>query len=209
MPGMYQAQDYDIAGFAVGIVEKRQMIDGKTIAPGGALIALASSGIHSNGYSLGRKIIDSRHITIRTTQLAGKPLADWLMTPTRIYVKPVLSLLQHTPVKGLVHITGGGFSENIPRILPDHCQAVIDNQSWQQGPLFDWLQQQGNVTTTEMRRTFNCGVGMILCVPAEHVEQSCKQLQDLGETAWHIGHIAHRNSDQPSVQFSGDATDAN
>ncbi|MFC6440279.1 phosphoribosylformylglycinamidine cyclo-ligase [Pseudobowmanella zhangzhouensis] len=192
MPGMYHGEDYDIAGFCVGVVEQDNLIDGTKVQAGDALIALGSSGPHSNGYSLIRKILEVSNADTNE-MYEGKSLADWLLTPTRIYVKSVLALLETTPVHAISHITGGGFWENIPRVLPDNCKAVIDGSSWQWLAIFNWLQQQGNVTTHEMYRTFNCGVGLIIALPQQHAEQAVAALQASGENAWVIGHIASKD----------------
>ncbi len=189
MPGMYQEGDYDLAGFCVGIVEKAHLIDGSRVGPGDALIALASSGPHSNGYSLIRRIMDARQADPGLT-IDGQSLQDVLMAPTRIYVKSVLSLLEHVPVHALAHITGGGILENLPRVLPPHCQAVVSD--WQWPAIFHWLQEQGNVAREEMLRTFNCGVGMMLCVRRQDVEKALELLVKAGEQAWEIGVIQPR-----------------
>lgn len=195
MPGMYHGEDYDVAGFCVGVVEADDVIDGTKVKAGDALIALASSGPHSNGYSLIRKIIE---VSGSSTDEAfeGSTIGDVLLEPTRIYVKNVLSLLEQVEVNAISHITGGGFWENIPRVLPDNAKAVIDGTSWQWPPIFNWLQQKGNVTTHEMYRTFNCGVGLIIALKPENVSLALSILNDLGENAWQIGHIADRNADQ-------------
>ena len=190
MPGMYHGEDYDVAGFCVGVVEKSEIIDGSKVTDGDVLVALASSGPHSNGYSLVRKIIEVSGVDPQTTDLDGKPLADHLLAPTRIYVKPVLKLIKECEIHALSHITGGGFWENIPRVLPANTQAVIDEQSWQWPAVFSWLQQAGNVTRHEMYRTFNCGVGMIIALPADQLDKALALLKAEGENAWHIGHIA-------------------
>ncbi len=189
MPGMYQAGDYDLAGFCVGIVEKDRLIDGQSVQAGDTLIGLAASGPHSNGYSLIRKIMEVAGAGADTL-LDGKPLLDWLMAPTRIYVKSLLALLEQVEVHSLCHITGGGLPENLPRMLPDNTVARIDSDSWQWPAVFSWLQEQGKVETPEMYRTFNCGVGMVICVPAAQVEQCLNLLQAQGETAWVLGNIA-------------------
>ena len=189
MPGMYQAGDYDLAGFCVGIVEKEKLIDGQSVQAGDVLIGLAASGPHSNGYSLIRKIIEVSGASADTL-LDGKPLLDWLMAPTHIYVKSLLALLEQVEVHSLCHITGGGLPENLPRMLPDNTVARIDSNSWQWPAVFSWLQEQGNVETSEMYRTFNCGVGMVICIPAPQVEQCLDLLQAQGETAWVLGNIA-------------------
>jgi len=189
MPGMYQAGDYDLAGFCVGIVEKDRLIDGQSVQVGDALIGLAASGPHSNGYSLIRKIIEVSGANTDTL-LDGKPLLERLMAPTHIYVKSLLALLEQIDVHSLCHITGGGLPENLPRMLPENTVARIDADSWQWPAVFSWLQEQGNVETFEMYRTFNCGVGMVICVPAAQVEQCLNLLQAQGETAWVLGSIA-------------------
>lgn len=198
MPGMYHGDDYDIAGFCVGVVEKSELIDGSKVQAGDQLIALASSGPHSNGFSLIRKILEVSGQSA-DTELAGKPIADHLLEPTRIYVKNLLSLIKQQPVHALCHITGGGFWENIPRVLPEGSKAVIDGASWQWPAIFSWLQQQGNVTTHEMYRTFNCGVGMIVVVPAETLPTALAMLQQAGETAWHLGEIQAATDSEEQV----------
>lgn len=200
MPGMYHGEDYDLAGFCVGVVEKANILDGSKVQPGDALIALASSGPHSNGYSLIRKIIEVSDADLNA-DLNGKPLASQLLEPTRIYVKPLLQLLDALPVNALAHITGGGLTENIPRVLPDHCKAVIDRGSWQVPAIFNWLQEQGGVTDQEMFRTFNCGVGMVIALPAEHVDQALALLKRDGESAWRIGEIATKSDQEDAVDI--------
>lgn len=198
MPGMYHGNDYDIAGFCVGVVEADEVIDGSKVAPGNALIALASSGPHSNGFSLIRKILEVSE-TDPATQLSGKTVAEHLLEPTKIYVKSCLELIAKMPVHALSHITGGGFWENIPRVLPDNMQAVIDGDSWQWPEIFSWLQKQGNVETHEMYRTFNCGVGMIIVVPEEQADEAVSLLNNAGETAWRIGHISEKADGEAQV----------
>lgn len=198
MPGMYHGEDYDIAGFCVGVVEKADIIDGSKVQPGDQLIALASSGPHSNGFSLIRKVLEVSGQT-PDTLLEGKSLADHLLEPTRIYVKNLLSLFKTTPVHALCHVTGGGFWENIPRVLPDNTKAVIDGKSWQWPAIFNWLQQQGNISRYEMYRTFNCGVGMIVVVPAAQLSSALTQLQQAGEVAWHLGEIQAATADEQLV----------
>src|SRR5690606_18776030 len=184
-------EDYDLAGFCVGVVEKSEIIDGSKVAAGDALIALPSSGPHSNGYSLIRKIIEVAGADIENIQLDGKPLTELLMAPTRIYVKPLLKVIKVTgAVKAMAHITGGGLLDNIPRVLPEGSQAVIDIASWQRPAVFDWLQQQGNVDEHEMHRVLNCGVGMVICVAQDQVEAVLANLRASGETPWLIGPIA-------------------
>jgi phosphoribosylformylglycinamidine cyclo-ligase len=188
MPGMYHAADYDLAGFCVGIVEKDRLIDGQAVRPGDVLIGIASSGPHSNGYSLIRKIIDVSGVTTDSL-LDGKPLLDWLMAPTRIYVKPLLAVLQQIDIHSLCHITGGGLPENLPRVLPADTVAKIDTSSWQWPAVFGWLQHQGRVDSFEMYRTFNCGVGMVVCVPAQQADTCVSLLEAHGEHAWVLGSI--------------------
>ncbi|MFT7412805.1 MAG: phosphoribosylformylglycinamidine cyclo-ligase [Paraglaciecola sp.] len=195
MPGMYHGEDYDVAGFCVGVVEADDVIDGSRVAHGDALIALASSGPHSNGYSLIRKIIEVSGSDISET-LEGKALSEHLLEPTRIYVKNVLSLLEQLQVNAISHITGGGFWENIPRVLPQGTKAVIDANTWQWPAIFNWLQEKGNVTTHEMYRTFNCGVGLMIALPSDKAAQAIKILNSLGENAWQIGHIENSDAEQ-------------
>lgn len=195
MPGMYHDGDYDIAGFCVGVVEADDVIDGSTVKPGQKLIALGSSGPHSNGYSLVRKIIEVSNADLNE-QLEGKPLLEHLLAPTRIYVKSVLKLLETVKVSAISHITGGGFWENIPRVLPETAKVVIDKNSWQWPVVFNWLQNNGNVTEHEMYRTFNCGVGMVLVVDEANVDDALNVLKAQGENAWVIGHIAPKDGEQ-------------
>jgi phosphoribosylformylglycinamidine cyclo-ligase len=192
MPGMYPDGEYDLAGFAVGAVEKSQIIDGSKITPGDVVLGLASSGIHSNGYSLVRKIIEVAKPDLEA-DFHGRKLADVLMAPTRLYVKPLLALMQSMEVKGLVHITGGGLVENIPRVLADNLTAVLDAKSWTMPPLFQWLQQHGGVADAEMHRVFNCGIGMTVIVAKENADAAMAQLQAAGETVYRIGEIRTRN----------------
>ncbi|OCG25330.1 phosphoribosylformylglycinamidine cyclo-ligase [Gilliamella sp. App2-1] len=196
MPGMYHNNDYDLAGFCVGVVEKSKMIDGSKVQNGDALIALASSGAHSNGYSLVRKIIEVSGVNPTTKKLNGTPLADYLLAPTKIYVKSVLDLIAQVDVHAIAHITGGGFWENIPRVLPANTQAVIDETSWQWPAIFDWLQQAGNVSCHEMYRTFNCGVGLIIALPRSLADKAITLLNNHGETAWLLGEIKHATSSE-------------
>lgn len=199
MPGMYHAGDYDLAGFCVGVVEKSNIIDGSKVQAGDALIALGSSGPHSNGYSLIRKVIDVAGINPATEQLAGKALGDQLLAPTKIYVKSVLQLIEQVDVHAIAHLTGGGFWENIPRVLPDNMKAVIDEKSWEWQPVFKWLQEKGNIDTYEMYRTFNCGVGMVIALPQADVEKALSVLRQAGENAWLIGQIESLNADENQV----------
>lgn len=191
MPGMYHDGDYDIAGFCVGVVEADNVIDGQGVKAGQKIIALGSSGPHSNGYSLIRKIIEVSNADVNA-DLEGKPIIDHLLAPTRIYVKSVLKLLETVKVEAISHITGGGFWENIPRVLPDNAKVVVDEKSWQWPVVFNWLQDNGNVSKHEMYRTFNCGVGLILVVDEADVESALSILQEQGENAWLLGHIEDR-----------------
>ena len=189
MPGMYEGEDYDLAGFCVGVVEKADIIDGSDVAQGDALLGLASSGPHSNGYSLIRKILQVSHADLQQA-LGDTTLGQALLTPTTIYVKALLQLFKAVPVKALSHITGGGLLENLPRVLPGDCKAQIDTNSWQWPEIFQWLQAQGNVETREMYRTFNCGVGMVICVAQQDKAAALAQLNTAGHKAWEIGRIA-------------------
>lgn len=200
MPGMYEGEDYDLAGFCVGVVEEDGIIDGSNVKVGDTLIGLASSGPHSNGYSLIRKIIEVRGADLNQT-IGGKPLADALMEPTRIYVKSVLKLIKEGQVNALSHITGGGLLENIPRVLPAATKAVIDLSSWELPPVFQWLQQQGNVEQKEMYRTFNCGVGMVISVPADTADAALNLLKEAGEEAWIIGSIEAAAEGEEQVEL--------
>ena len=200
MPGMYQDEDYDLAGFCVGVVEEAEVITGDNVSEGDVLIALASSGAHSNGYSLVRKVIEVSGIDVTTSnkQLDGQPIQDALMAPTRIYVKAIKALqdsLGSSALHAMSHITGGGLTDNLPRVLPDHLAAIIDTDSWQFSELFNWLQTEGNIEQSEMYRTFNCGVGFVIVVPKEHAEQAIKVLNDSGEKAWKIGEMVARSTD--------------
>lgn len=175
MPGMYAGEDYDLAGFCVGAVDKPKVIDGSKVKAGDVIIGLASSGPHSNGYSLIRKIIEHGKADL-SQDFHGKPLGDVLLTPTKIYVKPLLSLFEKIQVHALAHITGGGLLENIPRVMPKNTHAVLDANAWQRPPIFDWLQEKGNVATNEMYRTFNCGIGMTLLVDAADADTALAHL---------------------------------
>ncbi|EQB99195.1 phosphoribosylformylglycinamidine cyclo-ligase [Photorhabdus temperata] len=199
MPGMYHGEDYDVAGFCVGVVEKSEIIDGSKVQAGDALIALAASGPHSNGYSLIRKILAVSNTDPETTELESKSLADHLLAPTKIYVKSLLSLIEHVDVHAIAHLTGGGFWENIPRVLPENTQAQINESSWQWPAIFNWLQQTGNVSRHEMYRTFNCGVGMVIALPQTAVEQALELLNAAGEKAWQIGTIATQKENEQQV----------
>ena len=201
MPGMYEGEDYDMAGFCVGVVEASEIIDGSKVAAGDALIALASSGPHSNGFSLIRKILEVSKADVKQP-LGDTTLADALLAPTRIYVKPVLKLLKECEIHALSHITGGGFWENIPRVLPENTKAVIDGSSWQWPEVFNWLQKSGNVETYEMYRTFNCGVGMIIALPQDQVESALALLKAEGENARLIGQIETAAAGEKQVEIN-------
>lgn len=198
MPGMYHGNDYDVAGFCVGVVEASEVIDGSKVKEGDVLIALGSSGPHSNGYSLIRKIIDVANVDVQA-DLEGKPVIEHLLEPTRIYVKNTLALLENFNVNAISHITGGGFWENIPRVLPAGLTARIDASSWQWPTIFRFLQEQGNVTTHEMYRTFNCGVGLLLAVNKEDADEILSFLQKAGENAWVIGDLITKTGDEAVV----------
>jgi phosphoribosylformylglycinamidine cyclo-ligase len=200
MPGMYPVGEYDLAGFAVGVVEKAQIITGSEIKQGDLVLGLASNGAHSNGYSLVRKIIERSKPNLNQAFDGDRTLADCIMAPTRIYVKPLLELMRTVTVKGMAHITGGGLLENIPRVLPDNVTAVLDGTAWQTPHLFDWLREQGNVAQQEMYRTFNCGIGMVVIVDKNDAAAALKQLKDAGETAWVIGTIQARQGDEEKTR---------
>jgi phosphoribosylformylglycinamidine cyclo-ligase len=188
MPGMYHGDDYDLAGFCVGVVERDRIIDGTKTAAGDVVIGLASSGPHSNGYSLIRKLVSVAGATDKT-ELEGKLLFDRLLTPTRIYVKPMLSLAQEIDVKGFAHITGGGLTDNIPRVLPDGFEVVLRRSAWGRDPVFDWLAATGKIAAAEMYRTFNCGIGMIVVVAPADADAALASLVSAGETATVIGRV--------------------
>jgi phosphoribosylformylglycinamidine cyclo-ligase len=188
MPGMYHGEDYDLAGFCVGVVEKESIIDGRRISAGDAVVGLASSGAHSNGYSLIRKLIAHAQASGRT-MLDGQSLFERLLAPTRIYVKPLLNLIRKLPVHGLAHITGGGLTDNVPRVLPEGLEVVLKRQSWHRDPLFDWLQRTGRIERNEMYRTFNCGIGMVAIVAEEHAQAAVALLNSQGEAAQVIGEV--------------------
>jgi phosphoribosylformylglycinamidine cyclo-ligase len=193
MPGMYHDGDYDLAGFCVGVVEEDDIIDGTNVKAGDTLIALGSSGPHSNGYSLIRKILEVSKADLNQV-IDGVALKDALMEPTRIYVKSILKLMESISVNALSHITGGGLLENIPRVLPESAAARIDATSWKRPAVFDWLQEQGNVEQEEMYRVLNCGVGMVLAIDADKAEEALAILKAEGENAWVIGEVCDRNN---------------
>ena len=191
MPGMYAAGEYDLAGFAVGVVEKDAIIDGRSIAAGDVVIGIASSGPHSNGFSLIRKIVEAKHVHFEMP-FEGRTLGDVLLEPTRIYVRPLLRLIGEVRVKGMAHITGGGLVENIPRVLPNKLQARLDRKRWPRPGIFDWLQHEGKVSDAEMHRVFNCGIGMVVVVAAADAKRALAVLENAGERAQQIGEIVER-----------------
>jgi len=201
MPGMYEGEDYDVAGFCVGVVEKADVIDGTKVAVGDALIAVGSSGPHSNGYSLVRKIIDVSNADL-SEKLNGQTIGEQLLTPTKIYIKSALKMIAEHDIHAISHITGGGFWENIPRVLPQGTKAVIDGNSWHWPAIFNWLQEKGNVETFEMYRTFNCGVGLVVALPKEQANAAVELLKSEGENAWVIGEVAKASPDEEQVEIN-------
>ena len=202
MPGMYEGEDYDLAGFCVGIVEKDNIIDGSKVKAGDVLLGLASSGPHSNGYSLIRKVIEVSGADL-SSDFDGATLGERLLEPTRIYVKSLLALHKEVDIHSLSHITGGGLLENLPRVMPKNTCAKIDGSSWSRPEVFNWLQEQGNIESTEMYRTFNCGIGMVVVVAAEDKQQTIKLLEQQGETVFTLGQIEQSSEQTPSVSISG------
>lgn len=199
MPGMYPAGEYDLAGFAVGCVDKANLIDGSTIAEGDVVLGLASSGAHSNGYSLIRKLIEKSGIDFNA-DFHGKPFKDVVMAPTKIYVKSLLALLEAMPVKGMAHITGGGITENVPRVLPEGLTAEVQANSWTLPPLFQWLKAQGNIADAEMYKTFNCGIGMVVVLSPANVAKATELLSKAGETVYQIGQIRKQQAgESPTI----------
>ena len=198
MPGMYPPGEYDLAGFAVGAVEKSKIITGNTIVPGDVVLGIGSSGAHSNGYSLIRKIIE-RAGAKPSDDLGGRPLGDVVMEPTEIYVKPLLKLISELDVKGMAHITGGGLVDNVPRVLPENTQAVLHRDSWQMPELFRWLQMKGGVADAEMVRVFNCGIGMVVIVAPEQADAAIKSLTTQGLKAWVVGEVVERPKNAPQT----------
>ena len=192
MPGMYNGEEYDLAGFCVGIVDKNQVIDGSKVNEGDHIVALGSSGPHSNGYSLIRKVLEKS--TPSSEQL------NLLIEPTRIYVKSILSLANSLPVHAISHITGGGLLENIPRVLPDHLSAKLNSNSWSQPEIFEWLQKEGNIDSHEMYRVLNCGVGMVVIISKESSSQAIEHLIACGENAWLIGEVVHSKGEQVIIE---------
>ncbi|MBY8136503.1 phosphoribosylformylglycinamidine cyclo-ligase [Vibrio fluvialis] len=200
MPGMYEGEDYDVAGFCVGVVEKEDIIDGSKVAVGDALIAVGSSGPHSNGYSLVRKILEVSGAD-KNEMLEGKTIGEHLLQPTKIYIQSGLKLIAEHDIHAISHITGGGFWENIPRVLPQGTKAVIDGSSWEWPVIFQWLQEKGNVNTHEMYRTFNCGVGLVIALPKAQAQAAVELLQQEGENAWVIGEIAAAQENEEQVEI--------
>ncbi|MEY8204724.1 MAG: phosphoribosylformylglycinamidine cyclo-ligase [Bermanella sp.] len=188
MPGMYEGEDYDLAGFCVGVAEKEELIDGSKVKAGDVIVGIQSSGLHSNGYSLARKILEVANADL-SADLDGQTLADALMAPTRIYVKPILKMLESVDAHSICHITGGGVYENIPRVLPEGTKVILDGAAWQRPAIYDWLQAKGNVDWHEMHLTFNCGLGMIVVLPEDKAQQAIDILNAEGETATLVGRI--------------------
>ncbi|CAG7857581.1 phosphoribosylformylglycinamidine cyclo-ligase [biofilm metagenome] len=199
MPGMYTEGEYDLAGFCVGIVEKSKLIDGSKVKAGDKLIGIASSGPHSNGYSLIRKILEHSGARLTDT-FADSTLGKTLLEPTRIYVKSLLKLLEQVPINALAHITGGGITENLPRVLPDGIAAQVNLEAWELPPIFKWLQEQGNISQADMLTTFNCGVGMVVVVPADQEQAALSYLENSGETAFSLGELI-ASQGKPSVIY--------
>lgn len=202
MPGMYHVPDYDLAGFAVGVVDEDEIIDGSKVKVGDTLVAIASSGPHSNGYSLVRKVLEFSKADPNEKMSDGRTLIDTLLTPTRIYVKPILSLMKECKIHALAHITGGGFWENIPRVLPKGTKAVCESSSWEWPEVFQWLQKNGNIDTHEMYRTFNCGVGMVVALDSADAQKAVEILNNAGEKAWVIGSIAEAKDGEEQVNIN-------
>ncbi len=202
MPGMYQKGDYDLAGFAVGVVEKDQIIDTDRVKAGDKLIGLKSSGPHSNGYSLIRKVLEITETQL-SEQFGDSTFGETLLIPTEIYVKAIQAAMQEVRINALAHITGGGILENLPRVLPEGTQAVINVNAWEQPPIFAWLQTQGNIAQREMYRTFNCGIGMIVCVPAEECEKALQILQNFNQGAVELGYIQSSVNSTETVKLAG------
>ncbi|MGR5207843.1 phosphoribosylformylglycinamidine cyclo-ligase [Vibrio sp. PNB23_22_6] len=200
MPGMYEGEDYDVAGFCVGVVEKENVIDGTKVAAGDALIAVGSSGPHSNGYSLIRKILEVSGAD-KNEELEGRTIGEYLLEPTKIYIKSALKMIEKHDIHAISHITGGGFWENIPRVLPEGTKAVIDGNSWEWPIIFKWLQEKGNVETHEMYRTFNCGVGLVVALPKGQADAAVALLKEEGEKAWVIGEIAQAEANEEQVEI--------
>ncbi|HJO12110.1 MAG: phosphoribosylformylglycinamidine cyclo-ligase [Gammaproteobacteria bacterium] len=204
MPGMYQGEDYDLAGFSVGVVEKSAIIDQHRVSVGDRLIGLASSGTHSNGYSLIRKVLELASADL-SQEFGNSTLGETLLEPTEIYVKAILEVIAKVEVNAIAHITGGGILENLPRVLPDNARAVIDTSSWTAPPVFNWIQENGNITTEEMFRTFNCGIGMVVCIAAEQAEQAIEILNKHNRGAFDIGSIEAKDDNTASVILQGES----
>lgn len=200
MPGLYHGEDYDLAGFTVGVVEKDQLLDGSKVTPGDVVIGIASSGVHANGFSLVRKILELENADL-SAPFDQSTLGETLLCPTRIYIKPLLELLKEVEVHAMAHITGGGLLENIPRVLPPFTQARLDKTQWTRPPIFHWIQEKGRIQDQEMHRTFNCGIGMVVCVAASQAERTLELLCAQGETAWQIGTIETSTQQHPEVIF--------
>lgn len=198
MPGLYAKADYDLAGFAVGVVERTKLINGSAVTANDVLVGIASNGPHANGYSLIRKIIATRKVSLREP-FGKRTLGEVLLTPTRIYVRPMLALMQTVSIHAAAHITGGGLIGNLPRVLPADVQAVVDTTAWTRPPIFDWLQENGDIDDDEMYRTFNCGIGMVMFVSKEDQTATLDQLRELGETAFLIGHTAQQSGNDRLV----------
>ncbi len=198
MPGMYPPGEYDLAGFAVGVVEKKRIINGRSIRAGDVILGLASNGAHSNGYSLIRRIIANSSVRL-SAKLGGHALKDLILAPTRIYVKPVLKLMKKVTVKGMAHITGGGLVDNVPRVLPATLTAELDRDAWPMPPLFRWLQKRGNVADDEMHRVFNCGIGMVVIVAERDAKRAQALLTRAGECVWRIGTVRRRRRGEPQT----------
>ncbi|MCV2503785.1 MAG: phosphoribosylformylglycinamidine cyclo-ligase [Neisseriaceae bacterium] len=201
MPGMYAQGEYDLAGFAVGIVEKDQIINGQNIKESDIVLGLASSGAHSNGYSLIRKILNQENPNLDEPFDAGKSLKEIILTPTRIYVRSILKAINEVTIKGMAHITGGGLLENIPRILPENTQVVLQQDNWKIPKLFTWLQNAGNIEMQELYRTFNCGIGMVLIIDQSQAAKTIEILQNLGETVFTLGEVKSRKDNEPQIQI--------
>ena len=202
MPGMYPEGEYDLAGFAVGVVEKERVINGRSIQAGDVVLGLASNGAHSNGYSLVRKIIERDNPDLDAEFDNGKTLREAIIAPTRLYVKPILAALEKFTIKGMAHITGGGITENVPRVLPENTVAQIDAKAWELPKLFQWLQKAGNVETQEMYRTFNCGIGMVVIIAKEDADAVQAFLSEQGETVYRLGAVRERNGDEHQTQVA-------
>ncbi len=202
MPGLYSKDDFDLAGFAVGMVNRDEIVDGSSISIGNKVIGIASSGFHSNGYSLVRKIVEDQNLDLnKVYPPLGKPLGEALLEPTRIYVNPILALKKQFNILGIAHITGGGLLENPPRIFPKQCKAVLNRKAWEIPALFQLFQEWGNIEETEMLRVFNCGIGLVIVVPESQSEEIVSRLNGMGEKAFILGEIAERKGEEEAIQF--------